>query len=197
MEVQAQARWVRTAPRKVKLVADALRGMPVSEALTYCAFIPKASARDVAKVIRSAQANAEHNFNLAKDDLVVKDIRVEAGPALKRARPRAMGRYVSVFKRTSHITAVVEDRPGAVRRRPVTAARPAPPAPAPAAPPAAPEAEAPRPTRGRRQTAALEPEAETTSPAAKTRSPATTEKRARPRVAKKTDSDQPKKGKTK
>lgn len=123
MEVQAQARWVRTAPRKVRLVAATLKGLPVADALTACKFMPKAAARDVAKVIRSAQANAEHNFNLAKDDLVLKDIVVEAGPIIERGQPRAMGRYFSIFKRTSHITAVVEDRPGMVRRRPRPAAR--------------------------------------------------------------------------
>lgn len=189
MEVQAQAKWVRTAPRKVKLVADALRGMPVGEALTYCKFIPRASARDIAKVIRSAQANAEHNFNLARDDLVVKDIRVESGPTLKRARPRAMGRYFSIFKRTVHITAVVEDRPGAVRRRPVAPPRAARPASAPAAPAAAPEAETPPAPRGRaaRQPSAAKAEKETRTD--KTEKPSAT------KAAKKSDSDQPKKGK--
>jgi len=117
MEVQAKAKWVRTSPRKVRLVAQTLRNLPVSEALVACSFMPKAAARDVAKVIRSAQANAENNFNLVKDDLVIKDIRVEPGPMLKRGQPRAMGRLYSIFKRTSHITAVVEDRPGVVRRR--------------------------------------------------------------------------------
>src|SRR4029077_17560070 len=86
------------------------------------------AARDVAKVIRSAQANAENNFDLVRDDLVIKDIRVEPGPMLKRGQPRAMGRLFSIFKRTSHITAIVEDRPGAVRRR--TAALPRAPQPA-------------------------------------------------------------------
>ncbi len=134
MEVQAKAKWVRTSPRKVRLVAQTLRNLPVSEALTACQFMPKAAARDVAKVIKSAQANAENNFNLVRDDLVVKDIRVEPGPMLKRGQPRAMGRLFSIFKRTSHIIAVVEDRPGVVRRRTAslprapqpTAARPTP-----------------------------------------------------------------------
>ncbi len=117
MEVQAKAKWVRTSPRKVRLVAQTLRDLPVSEALVACSFMPKAAARDVAKVIRSAQANAENNFNLVKDDLVIKEIRVEPGPMLKRGQPRAMGRLFSIFKRTSHITAVVEDRPGVIRRR--------------------------------------------------------------------------------
>ena len=129
MEVQAKAKWVRTSPRKVRLVAQTLRNLPVSEALVACSFMPRAAARDVAKVIRSAQANAENNFNLVKDDLVVKDIRVEPGPMLKRGQPRAMGRLFSIFKRTSHITAIVEDRPGVVRRR--TAALPRAPQPRP------------------------------------------------------------------
>ena len=123
MEVQAKARWVRTSPRKARLVAQTLRDLPVSEALVACSFMPRAAARDVAKVIRSAQANAENNFNLVKDDLVIKEIRVEPGPMLKRGQPRAMGRLFSVFKRTSHITAIVEDRPGVVRRRPATLPR--------------------------------------------------------------------------
>ena len=92
MEVQAQARWVRSTPRKVRFVADTLRGLPVAEALAACQFNPRSAARDVAKVIRSAQANAEHNFNLDKDDLVLKELRVEAGPILKRGQPRARGR---------------------------------------------------------------------------------------------------------
>jgi large subunit ribosomal protein L22 len=128
MEVQAKAKWVRTSPRKARLVARTLRNLPVSEALVACSFMPKSAARDVAKVIRSAQANAENNFNLVRDDLVIKDIRVEPGPMLKRGQPRAMGRLFSIFKRTSHITAIVEDRPGAVRRR--TAALPRAPQPA-------------------------------------------------------------------
>lgn len=147
MEVQAKAKWVRTSPRKVRLVARTLRNLPVSEALVACSFMPKAAARDVAKVIRSAQANAENNFNLVKDDLVIKDIRVEPGPMLKRGQPRAMGRLFSIFKRTSHITAIVEDRPGVVKRR--------------AALPRAPQPGASRPTpaaaAAARAAAALEP----------------------------------------
>jgi len=175
MEVQAKAKWVRTSPRKVRLVARTLRNLPVSEALVACSFMPKSAARDVAKVIRSAQANAENNFNLVKDDLVIKDIRVEPGPMLKRGQPRAMGRLFSIFKRTSHITAIVEDRPGAVRRRtaalpraPQPAARPSPTAGATAAARAAAalepatsesdEREAPKPKRGK-----AEPKAQASS----------------------------------
>ena len=178
MEVQAKAKWVRTSPRKVRLVARTLRNLPVSEALVACSFMPKSAARDVAKVIRSAQANAENNFNLVKDDLVIKDIRVEPGPMLKRGQPRAMGRHFSIFKRTSHNTAIVEDRPGAVRRRtaalpraPQPAARPSPTAGATAAARAAAalepatsesdEREAPKPKRGK-----AEPKSEASKSAA-------------------------------
>ena len=150
----------------MRLVARTLRNLPVSEALVACSFMPKSAARDVAKVIRSAQANAENNFNLVRDDLVIKDIRVEPGPMLKRGQPRAMGRLFSIFKRTSHITAIVEDRPGAVRRRtaalpraPQPAARPTPTSNAAAAARAAAasqpattesdEREAPKPKRGK------------------------------------------------
>jgi len=147
MEVQAKAKWVRTSPRKVRLVAHTLRNLPVSEALVACSFMPKSAARDVAKVIRSAQANAENNFNLVKDDLVVKEIRVEPGPMLKRGQPRAMGRLFSIFKRTSHITAIVEDRPGVVRRRAATLPR----APQPAARPT------PAAAAAARTAAAIEP----------------------------------------
>lgn len=156
MEVQAKAKWVRSSPRKVRLVAQGLRNLPVGEALTACQFMPRAAARDVAKVIRSAQANAENNFNLVSGDLVIKEIRVEAGPMLKRGQPRAMGRLFSIFKRTSHITAIVEDRPGVARRRPATLPR----APQPAARPGAqgtapsPQASSSRRTRG---AAAAEP----------------------------------------
>src|SRR5437867_11954587 len=118
MEVQAKAKWVRTSPRKVRLVAQTLRNLPVSEALVACSFMPKAAARDVAKVIRSAQANAEHNFNLSKDDLVIKDIRVEPGPILIPGQPRAKRRLNRIFKQTSHRTAKAERRRGMVRHLP-------------------------------------------------------------------------------
>jgi len=185
MEVQAKAKWVRTSPRKVRLVAQGLRNLPVGEALTACQFMPRAAARDVAKVIRSAQANAENNFNLVRDDLVIKEIRVEAGPMLKRGQPRAMGRLFSIFKRTSHITAVIEDRPGVARRRPSSlprapqaASRPAPSTPAPT-------------RRGARATEAATTESDEVEEAPKPR-------RARGEAATATKPDQvkPEKGKT-
>ncbi len=182
MEVQAQARWVRTAPRKVKLVTDTLKGLPVVEALTLCKFMPKAAARDVAKVIRSAQANAEHNFNLDKDDLVIKDLRVESGVTMKRAQHRAMGRYFSVFKRTSHITAVIEDRPGAVKavRR---LARPVP-------PPGPPAGRAPR--AGGDEAPRSEPKPSTPATPTSAQTPSAESAPARGRASKKEKSEGPK-----
>ncbi len=110
MEVIARAKYVRRAPRKARLVADAVRGLPVNEALTVLQFMPKHAALDVAKVIKSAAANAEHNFNLNRDDLVVKALMVDEGPTMKRIRPVSRGMAHQYFHRTCHITAIVEDR---------------------------------------------------------------------------------------
>lgn len=110
MEVTAKARYVRRTPRKARLVADAVRGLPVSEALTVLQFMSKNAAVDVAKVIKSAAANAEHNFNLNRDDLVVKALMVDEGPTMKRIRPVSRGMAHQYFHRTCHITAVIEDR---------------------------------------------------------------------------------------
>ena len=111
MEVVAKAKYVRRTPRKARIVADAVVGMRVSEALAQLEFSPKHAAADVAKVIKSAAANAEHNYNLSRDDLVVKQLLVDEGPTMKRFRPVSRGMAHQYFHRTSHITAVVEDRP--------------------------------------------------------------------------------------
>jgi large subunit ribosomal protein L22 len=111
MEVIARAKYVRRTPRKARIVADAVVGMRVSEALAQLEFSPRHAAADVAKVIKSAAANAEHNYNLSRDDLVVKQLLVDEGPTMKRFRPVSRGMAHQYFRRTSHITAVVEDRP--------------------------------------------------------------------------------------
>lgn len=111
MEVIAKAKYVRRTPRKTRLVADAVVGLRVSEALAQLEFSPRHAAADVAKVIKSAAANAEHNYNLSRDDLVVKQLLVDEGPTMKRFRPVSRGMAHQYFRRTSHITAVVEDRP--------------------------------------------------------------------------------------
>ena len=110
MEVSAKAKYVRRTPRKARLLADAVKGMRVGEAIAYLEFSPKHAAKDVAKVIRSAAANAEHNYNLSRDDLFLKYLMVDEGPTIKRIRPVSRGMAHQYFRRTCHITAVVEDR---------------------------------------------------------------------------------------
>jgi large subunit ribosomal protein L22 len=110
MRVSATAKYVRISPRKVRLVTDLIVGRPVDEAAAILRFLPNAAARDVAKVLRSATANAENNFNLTADDLHVESAIANEGPTLKRIRPRAQGRAFQILKRTSHITISVADR---------------------------------------------------------------------------------------
>jgi large subunit ribosomal protein L22 len=134
MEVMARSRYIRRAPRKARLIADMVRGMRVEDALAQLEFSPKHAATDVAKAIKSAAANAEHNHQLARDQLWLKHILVDEGPTLKRVRPVSRGMAHQYFHRTCHITAIVEDRPEPeqvarpARRRaqPGRAARPAP-----------------------------------------------------------------------
>jgi large subunit ribosomal protein L22 len=111
MEVIARAKYIRRAPRKARLVADMVRGMRVVDALAQLEFSPRHAAVDVAKAIKSAAANAEHNHQLARDQLWLKTILVDEGPTLKRVRPVSRGMAHQYFHRTCHITAVVEDRP--------------------------------------------------------------------------------------
>ena len=116
MEVIAKAKYVRRTPRKARLVADAVTGMKVAEALAYLEFSPKHAARDVAKAIKSAAANAEHNFNLNRDDLVLKQLLIDEGPTFRRRRPVSRSMAHEYFHRTCHITAVVEDQPQGARK---------------------------------------------------------------------------------
>jgi ribosomal protein L22 len=101
--VNARARFVRVAPRKARLVANQVRGMPLEEALALLRFHPRTASRDIAKVLDSAAANAEANHDLVADELKVSDITVDDGPTLRRYRPRALGRATKINKRTSHI----------------------------------------------------------------------------------------------
>ena len=102
-QVRAQARYVRRSPRKVKLVVDEIRGLSVPVARTVLAFMTQVSAKDVEKVLSSAAANAEANFGLISDELVVAEAHVGQGPTLKRYRPRARGRVGRIRKPTCHI----------------------------------------------------------------------------------------------
>ncbi|HUY10152.1 MAG TPA: 50S ribosomal protein L22 [Candidatus Dormibacteraeota bacterium] len=131
MQVQATAKWVRVPPRKARLVAHVVEGMPVGDALVALSFMTQAAAEDVAKVVRSAAANAENNFSLERERLQLLRIEVDGGPTIKRFRPRARGSSFSIFKRTCHLKAVVEDgleRPtrSRARVRPTPAAGPPP-----------------------------------------------------------------------
>src|SRR5437660_4197523 len=103
-EVRAEAKWVRSSPRKARLVVEHIRGRTVPEARTVLAFSERAVAREVEKVLRSAVANAEANHGLVGDDLVVSAAYVDEGPTIKRWRARARGRVARIRKRTCHIT---------------------------------------------------------------------------------------------
>jgi large subunit ribosomal protein L22 len=102
--VRAKARYVRTAPRKARLVIDHIRGKPVDQARAILISTPRAASRDVLKLLDSAIANAENNHELVADELVVGQAFVDEGPTLKRYRPRALGRATRIRKRTSHMT---------------------------------------------------------------------------------------------
>lgn len=94
----------RQSPRKVRLVADTIRGKKVSQALVELQFLPKRAAHQIAKLVSAAVANAENNFKMNQDDLMVKEISVDQGVTLKRHRPRARGVAKRINKRTSNIT---------------------------------------------------------------------------------------------
>jgi ribosomal protein L22 len=102
--VRAQARYVRSSPRKARLVVDHIRGKSVDEARAILAHTPRAAAVPVLKVLESAIANAEHNHELLPEELRIHQVMVDEGPTIKRFRPRALGRATKIRKRTSHIT---------------------------------------------------------------------------------------------
>lgn len=107
MEVRANAKFIRTSPRKVRLVADMVRGKAVPQALDILEFSNKWASEPVSKLLKSAVANASHNFNLQKENLFVKTIRVNQGPMLKRWTPKAFGRAGAIQKKMSHIELVL------------------------------------------------------------------------------------------
>lgn len=109
-QVQARLRYLRVAPRKVRLVADQVRGLPAQQAIDTLAFARKSAARDVHKLIRSAVANADRKGGIDVDNLVVKTIMVDQGPIIRRFLARARGSASRINKKTSHITVVLEER---------------------------------------------------------------------------------------
>jgi large subunit ribosomal protein L22 len=109
-QTRAVAKYIRIAPRKVRLVVDLIRGKRVDEALGILKFTPRGASPVVEKVLKSAMANAENNHNMDVEQLYVKEVYVNPGPTLKRFHPRAQGRAYSIMKRTSHITVVVAEK---------------------------------------------------------------------------------------
>ncbi|ALC83338.1 MULTISPECIES: 50S ribosomal protein L22 [Bacillus] len=110
MDAKAVAKTVRIAPRKARLVMDLIRGKQAGEAVSILRHTPRAASPIIEKVLNSAIANAEHNYELDANNLVVTEAYVNEGPTLKRFRPRAMGRASQINKRTSHITIVVSEK---------------------------------------------------------------------------------------
>ena len=112
MEVRAVAKDTGVSPRKVRLLVDMVRGKKVDEALSILRFTPTPTARVVAKVVKSAAANAENNFQMSPSDLRIVSIFTDEARTLKRYRPRARGRVNQILKRSSHITVIVAEQEG-------------------------------------------------------------------------------------
>ncbi|HWR44393.1 50S ribosomal protein L22 [Sporomusa sp.] len=110
MEAKAIARHIRIAPRKIRIVIDLIRGKNVGEAFAILKYTPKVGAEVLEKVLKSAIANAEHNYDLNVDTLYVSQAFVDQGPTLKRIHPRSRGQAFKILKRTSHVTLVVKER---------------------------------------------------------------------------------------
>lgn len=110
MQVTAKAKTVRISPRKVRLVLDQVRGLSVADAQQTLKYMNKGAAEPVLKLINSAKANAENNFNLNSDNLYIAEIKADEGFTIKRFRPRAFGRAGMIRKRTSHITVVLDEK---------------------------------------------------------------------------------------
>ncbi|HKP52364.1 MAG TPA: 50S ribosomal protein L22 [Chloroflexia bacterium] len=110
MEVRASAQQIRRSARKIRLVIDSVRGKSVDEAVAILRFLPHGGAQEILKVVKSAAANAENNYQMAPEDLYIKRIYADEGPVFKRFRARSRGMASPILKRTSHITVVVEER---------------------------------------------------------------------------------------
>jgi large subunit ribosomal protein L22 len=109
MQAKAINKMVRISPNKVRPVIDLVRGKPVERALAILRYLPQKAAKEIARTIQSAAANAENNFEMDPADLVVHTIFADEGPAFKRIMPRARGRADRIRKRTTHITVIVDD----------------------------------------------------------------------------------------
>lgn len=112
-EVRAVGKYIPMSPQKVRLIINELRGRPVDEALNILRFTPKAAAKPVAKVLRSAIANAEENFGLSREDLYVARIAADQAPTRRWRRYGARGRFKPILKRATHLTVILSEREGA------------------------------------------------------------------------------------
>jgi len=109
MEVKAISKNIRTSPRKLRLMADLVRGKKVDEALTILKFLSSPSAQSVAKVVKSAAANAENNYEMTPSDLKITNILIDEGRTMKRFRAGPRGRVKPILKRSSHVTVIVKE----------------------------------------------------------------------------------------
>ena len=110
MEAKAHLKYARISPRKVKIVLDLIRGKDVAQAMAILKNTPKSASEYLTKLLRSAVANAENNFNMDASKLYVSECFVCPGPILKRIMPRAQGRAFRILERTSHVTITVKER---------------------------------------------------------------------------------------
>ena len=110
MEARAVVRHIRMSPRKARQVVDLIRNKEVGEALTILQFTPRAASPVVEKLLKSAIANAENNYDMDVDSLYVAECFVDQGPTMKRVRPRARGMADRIRKRTSHITVILREK---------------------------------------------------------------------------------------
>jgi large subunit ribosomal protein L22 len=110
MIAKAQGRFLRRAPRKLRKLADLIRGKNVEEALNILQFTPKYGSRMMARLLKSAVSNADQRQGVNVDKLYVSSVKVDGGPAIKRFRPRAMGRATGILKKTSHVTLTLDQR---------------------------------------------------------------------------------------
>ena len=110
MEAKAIAKYVRIAPRKIRVVMDLIRGKNIGEAFAILKYTPKVGADVIEKVLKSAVANAEHNNDMNVDNLFISAAYVDQGPTLKRIHPRSRGQAFKILKRSSHVTVVVKER---------------------------------------------------------------------------------------
>lgn len=110
MEAKAKLRYLKIAPRKVRLVINLIRGKDIERARNELKFSSKRAAKPLLKLLESAIANAENNFDLKKENLYIKKITADEGPKLKRWRPRAYGRATQILKRSSHVTLILAEK---------------------------------------------------------------------------------------